>query len=97
MKEYKVNQLDYILDEGIRFKDGYCITFAECNYEWKREKQLAKSTCVGEYALGEKELYILFYSIGKIKLIFKGPFKKRRFVRLQKKLEALGYTLYSLS
>ena len=59
MKEYKVNQLDYILDEGIRFKDGYCITFAECNYEWKREKQLAKSTCVGEYALGEKELYIL--------------------------------------
>ena len=88
-----------ITNEKIIFSDDYAISFDECVENWKQKigNKESNTRCVAERNITANPPFFIFSTSDITKIVFTGILRKKHFIKLQAKLQSLGYTTYDLS
>lgn len=103
INEVSYDDIDSVDEDGIKFRNGLVVTFAECVDNFCRLHPGSEYRCVGDRDVRAKPPYIELYSAyAHQRILFSGgAFAGKRnitnFHKLQKLIEDFGYTTFDLS
>lgn len=104
INEVRYEDIESVDEDGIKFRSGHIVTFAECVNNFSRLHPGSEYKCIGDCDVTAAPPYIELYSAyAHEKILFAGggPFARKNniagFHKLRKQIEDLGYTTFDLS